>query len=101
MTIRLYLQHKKMPQQHIAVRVTHDRDGLNSKDHFVREIEIAGDFTDDQMDRILNVSKHCPVHKTIELGAVIETRIVKPHSQDALISHCAHATDCEEAVAAS
>ena len=43
--------------------------------HFSREIEIEGDLDDAQRQRLLDIADRCPVHKTLEAGAVIATKL--------------------------
>ncbi len=83
MTIRMYARRKKWPMTHVWVDVKHDAmhaqdaDGGHSKiDRFVREIHIEGDLDEEQRARLLEIADRCPVHKTLESAAEIETRLV-------------------------
>ncbi len=83
MTIRMYARRKKWPLTHVWVDVKHDAmhaqdaDGGHSKiDQFVREIHLEGDLDDTQRQRLLEIADRCPVHKTLESSADIETRLV-------------------------
>ena len=83
MTIRMYARRKKWPLAHVWVDVKHDAmhaqdaDGGHSKiDHFVREIHLEGDLDDEQRARLLEIADRCPVHKTLESSAHIETRLL-------------------------
>jgi putative redox protein len=93
----LYANRKQWPLEHVRVRVLHERDGLNGRDRFTRQIEMVGQLDDEQKERLLAVSLRCPVHKTIESGADIETVIVSAASDTEVESRCAHALDCMEA----
>ncbi|MFO6462957.1 alpha/beta fold hydrolase [Jannaschia sp. KMU-145] len=81
MTIRMYARRKKWPLEHVAVDVTHDRmhaqdapsNGSERIDRFRREIELKGPLDDDQRARLLEIADKCPVHRTIEAGARVET----------------------------
>jgi putative redox protein len=97
MTMKLYANRKQWPLEHVRVRVLHERDGLNGRDRFTRQIEMVGQLDDEQKERLLAVSLRCPVHKTIESGADIETVIVSAASDTEVESRCAHALDCMEA----
>ncbi len=44
---------------------------------FRREITLEGDLDDDQRARLLEIADKCPVHRTLENGARVETRLVQ------------------------
>ncbi|QMU58108.1 MAG: alpha/beta fold hydrolase [Boseongicola sp.] len=81
MTIRMYARRKKWPLTHVFVDVSHDK--LHAQDAgttdsakidgFRREIHLEGDLDEDQRARLLEIADKCPVHKTLELGAKVET----------------------------
>ncbi|MGB3556170.1 MAG: OsmC family protein, partial [Jannaschia sp.] len=80
MTIRMYARRKKWPLAHVAVDVTHDRmhaqdapSGFERIDRFRREITIEGDLDAGQRARLLEIADRCPVHRTLEAGARVET----------------------------
>ena len=101
MTIRLYAQRKGWSLDGVRVRITHNRRGPNGRDVFSCEIEIVGSLDQEQLDRLLDASKRCPVHKTLEGGADIETAVGTNLESHIAESHCAHEKDCEEVVAAA
>lgn len=78
MTLRMYAEHKKWLITHISVDVSHkksvDQDG-QSEDIFSRTITIDGDLSDAQRLRLGEIADKCPVHKTLESGATIETSV--------------------------
>jgi putative redox protein len=84
MTIRMYARRKGWPLEHVFVDVTHDKvhaqDAETSKetriDKFTRRISLQGDLDDAQRARLLEIADKCPVHKTLETGAQIDTELV-------------------------
>lgn len=84
MTLRLYANHKKLPLERVAVRLSHDK--IHAKDcadcetregkidKIVREIEIIGELSDDQRGRMLEIADKCPVHRTLKSEVKVETR---------------------------
>lgn len=86
MTIRMYARRKGWPLSHVAVDVTHDKvhaqDAETSTatriDRFVRRICLQGDLSAEQRDRLLEIADKCPVHRTLEQGAKIETELACP-----------------------
>ncbi|MGR3626438.1 MAG: bifunctional alpha/beta hydrolase/OsmC family protein [Limimaricola sp.] len=85
MTLRLYARRKSIPLEHVAVDVTHGRehradcDGCESDgariDVFTRIVHLKGDLSAAQRDALLSIADKCPVHRTLEGEAAIETRL--------------------------
>ena len=84
MTIRMYARRKGWPLEHISVDVSHDKvhaqDAETSKevriDRFRREIRLVGDLDTAQRTRLLEIADKCPVHRTLEAGAKVETILI-------------------------
>lgn len=84
MTIRMYADFKKLPLDRVSVEVDHEKRHAESVseamekeppvDHFTRKVSLTGDLSDEQRQRILEIADRCPVHKTLERGAHIDTR---------------------------
>ncbi len=85
MTIRMYARRKKWPLTHVSVDVSHDKvhaqDADNEKgfriDTFKRQIRLEGDLDDEQRQRLLEIADKCPVHRTLEHGARVETVLIE------------------------
>ncbi|MCU0855421.1 MAG: OsmC family protein, partial [Rhodobacteraceae bacterium] len=86
MTIRMYARRKGWPLSHVSVDVTHDKvhaqdaghanGGPGEKiDRFTRVIRLTGDLDAEQRARLLEIADKCPVHRTLEGGASIATRL--------------------------
>ncbi|MEM7487700.1 MAG: alpha/beta fold hydrolase [Pseudomonadota bacterium] len=81
MTLRMYARQKGWNLQHVSVDVTHDRmhaqdapsPGTERIDRFRREITLKGDLNPEQRERLLEIADRCPVHRTLETGAEVET----------------------------
>jgi putative redox protein len=81
MTIRMYARRKGWPLIHVSVDVSHDKvhaqdaetGSANRIDQFERVIRLEGDLDDEQRARLLEIADKCPVHRTLEHGAVIKT----------------------------
>jgi putative redox protein len=90
MTLKLYIEHKKLPITDVEVLLTFDRiyiDDCEScsqsgheKDekvqHISRLIYVTGEVTEEQKQRLLYIAGRCPVHITLHSN---------PHVEDALI----------------
>ncbi len=83
MTIRMYARRKGWPLTGISVDVTHDKVHAQDAeagqatriDRFVRRITLEGDLDADQRAKLLEIADKCPVHRTLEKGAQIETEL--------------------------
>ena len=86
MTIRMYARRKGWPLDHVAVEVSHDKvhaqdaggSGSDSVDTFRRSIRLTGKLSDDQRERLMEIADKCPVHRTLEKGAKVETILLEP-----------------------
>lgn len=87
MTLRMYANHKKLDLQDIEVTLRHSRVHLDDCatcddrkaliDMISREIRLAGQLTEDQRKRLLEIANKCPVHKTLMNEIVIETKLTE------------------------
>ena len=90
MTLKLYIERKKLPITDVEVLLTFDRIHIDDcescskeereKDqevqHISRLIYVTGEVTDEQKERLLYIAGRCPVHITLHSN---------PHVEDALI----------------
>ncbi len=85
MTIRMYARRKDWPLDHVEVDVSHEKvhaqDAAMAQDEkidtFHRRIRLTGpDLTQTQRDRLLAIANHCPVHRTLERSAVVQTELL-------------------------
>lgn len=88
MTLRMYAERKGLAVTRISATVTHGKvhaaDCLECTqelrgregriDRFERRITIEGDLDAETRARLLEIADRCPVHRTLEVGAVIVTR---------------------------
>jgi putative redox protein len=90
MTLKMYVERKKLPVTDVEVLLTFDRihiddcescvkeERLNDQEvqHISRLIYVTGDVTEEQKERLLYIAGRCPVHVTLHSN---------PHVEDALI----------------
>lgn len=75
MTLQMYAQRKQWPLERVDVHINHekalDEDGKKI-DVFEKEILIYGDLTEKQKERLHEISKKCPVHKTLSQSSILK-----------------------------
>lgn len=74
-TMKMYANRKEWPVEDIYIEMTHskahaqdceDCDDPKSKiDKIDKNIIVEGELIEEQLDRLLEISKKCPVHKTL------------------------------------
>ncbi|WNO54728.1 bifunctional alpha/beta hydrolase/OsmC family protein [Stakelama saccharophila] len=75
MTIRLIARRERIPLDDVTVTLRHDHSHARDCDHCMkdgghieaifREITFAGDLTDAQRARLMQIADRCPVHRTL------------------------------------
>lgn len=87
-TMRMYADRKEWPVEDIYIEMRHFKDHSDDCedcddpkariDKVEKEIIIKGDLSDEQIDRLLEISKKCPVHRTllndIEIVSTVDKR---------------------------
>jgi putative redox protein len=71
MTLRLYARLKKLPLEKIIVKLDRKASG-----EIIREIELIGDLTEEQRQRLLEISNKCPIHKALSNKIIINSELV-------------------------
>ncbi|MFW6077540.1 MAG: alpha/beta fold hydrolase [Hyphomicrobiales bacterium] len=86
MTLRMYATRKNLDLGRITVDVTHGKvhardcvdcaEGLEGRiDRFERTISIDGSLSADLDDKLVEIAGKCPVHRTLEAGSAVVTKI--------------------------
>jgi putative redox protein len=89
MTLRIYAEHKKLSFGRISVEVGHGKvaaehcadcgavaEGRTGRiDRFERIISIEGKLDDATAAKVVEIAGKCPVHRTLETGAAVVTRM--------------------------
>jgi len=77
-TLRMYAGRKKWNVENISVTVTHSlrktTDG-QTQNVFNRVLNVAGELDNAARGRLVEIANKCPVHKMLEHGNLIETRL--------------------------
>src|ERR1700733_3100569 len=86
MTLGMYARRKQWPLASVMVRLKHSKihatdcvdcesDGA-MLDRIDRDIELTGNLTAEQREKLLEIADKCPVHRTLTRGMHIRTRLV-------------------------
>lgn len=78
MTISVYARSRKIPLEHVTVRVQHTRvtgqPGARAN-RMERVIELRGELTEEQRQKLLEIAGKCPVHKALHEGIDVTTSL--------------------------
>lgn len=89
MTLRMYADHKGWPVEDIIVHLEHGK--VHAKDsgseeeaskggkidQIIRKIEIDGDLTDEQRQRMMGIADRCPIHRTLHGDVRVLTSLLE------------------------
>ncbi|MEA1015620.1 alpha/beta fold hydrolase [Sphingosinicella sp. LY1275] len=94
MTLRLYARGKQLPLDRVSVTVGHSRRrDAAPADLFTRRLQLHGDLTDAQRQRLVEIAEKCPVHRTLAGGAAVETELGEAMPDAAAETPGQHARD--------
>ncbi|MBM1222362.1 OsmC family protein [Ponticoccus sp. SC2-23] len=84
MTIRMYARRRKIALDHVSVDVSHNKvhaqdaeAGGTKLDVFTRKIRLTGKLSTAEREKLLEIADKCPVHRTLEAEARIETSLTQ------------------------
>jgi putative redox protein len=85
MTVKMYAERKGWELDDMYLELRHNKrhaddcrecDDPKSKiDHIEKELIVKGDLTQEQLDKLLEISKKCPVHRTLMSDITIESSL--------------------------
>ncbi len=85
MTVRMYADRKGWPVKRVRVGLRHER--IHAEDcadcetdkgmisRITKRVEIAGDLSDEQRARLMEIADKCPVHRTLTSEIRIESEL--------------------------
>lgn len=75
MTLKLYAERKQWDLQEVYTHMSFIRDRVDDEkiEIITKKIELEGDLTEDQKNRLVEIAAKCPVNKTLLAGVNIKT----------------------------
>jgi putative redox protein len=74
MTLKMYASRKDMKLENAIVTVDIDR--ANDVETFSREIQLLGNLSAEEKERLLEIAHKCPIHKALAGQIEIKTQLV-------------------------
>ena len=70
-TLRMYARLKKIPLEKIIITLNRSEDG-----EIDRKIELTGNLTSEQKNRLFEISNKCPIHKVLTNSVKINSKLI-------------------------
>lgn len=87
MTVKMYADRKGWEMEDLYLELRHNKrhaddcaeceDPKSKIDHIEKELIVKGDLTKEQLEKLLEISKKCPVHRTLESDITIASSLSK------------------------
>ena len=74
MTLKMYAGRKSMNLENAIVTVDIER--VSDVETFVRDIQLIGNLSAEEKDRLIEIANKCPIHKALAGDIEIKTQIV-------------------------
>jgi putative redox protein len=74
MTLKMYATHKAMNLENAIVTVDIER--VDELEKFTRDIELIGNLSAAEKERLIEIANKCPIHKALSGEIQIKTQLV-------------------------
>lgn len=75
-TLRMYADRKNWPLEDVKAKITFERDKTQNTSHLKRELQLVGELSEEQRQRLMAIAELCFVHKTLTNPITIDTTLV-------------------------
>ena len=89
--LHTYAQHHNVDLQEVELRLQYDRvftddcedcEGIEEyKEQIETEIVLIGELAPQERDRLFRISRHCPIHKMLNQGIEVQSRLAKDQQE--------------------
>lgn len=78
-TLQMYARRKEWPLKEVKVTLAMNPDGKPpaGTTQITRKIELAGDLSEEQRQRLLEIANACPIHKVLSGTIAIDSTLVE------------------------
>lgn len=74
-TLRMYINRKQWNVSEINIKIDFDKDADQNISFFTRKIEVIGELSDTQKQRLELIANSCPIHKILTNTIQIKTTL--------------------------
>ena len=75
-TLRMYAQRKNFQLESIEVTITIEKDEAKNGTQIQRHIQLFGNLTSEEKERLLTIANHCPIHTLLSNPINIQTKLL-------------------------
>jgi putative redox protein len=73
-TLTMYAERKQIPLEDVDVIINITAEGDTNT--MTRDIRLKGNLTDEQKQQLLDIANKCPIHKFLEKGAQVTSKLL-------------------------
>jgi len=75
-TLRMYAQRKKFKLESVEVTISVEKDEAKNSTQIQRHIQLIGNLTIEEKERLLTIANHCPIHTLLSNPIHIQTKLL-------------------------
>lgn len=75
-TVKMYAERKEWNLEEVIVEVDYERDAKTNTTKFIKKVELIGDLTEDEKQKLYEISARCPIHRILENPIELESELI-------------------------